>query len=985
MRIRYFAFFFIFGTLAWGVSPVVVRAAAPLIYRTSFVGLPLIPHTLNIPQSAIRTGNTSTFQIGVHSPSGYSPTVSADLSQLGVSSPTTTPALPGSPNSDSNSSYNFGPLTIGADISDGLKTVFVTAVDVNGNTATTTAQIVVDNVLPTALLSNITFSTTSPRQGDFMYLSGSMDGTGSTAKVAQITMRLSDTVGNPVVSTIIGGSTLIYNPVTLNAALAISTDGSFSDVPVQLIEFGDIGWIARADNFSIELLVYDEAGNFSITTLTVPVPKPPKVSNVLFLPGIEGSRLYEGVGCGKAAEEKLWEPIADSLLQILRGAGNDKARDLFLTQSGASVCSDIYAKVGDIVDAVRGNNIYRSFIDEMNGLEADGTINDWKPVAYDWRLSLLDLLHKGAERDGKIFYAGGNESATSTPYIEQTLRALAGSSKSGKVTIVAHSNGGLVAKALLNELGNAEAAALIDKVLLVGAPQSGAPEALGAALVGHNAGIYKYGFPILSNAVARELAQNSPMAYHLLPSGNYLESIASDLAHPVARFAGDAYAKEISAYGSTIDNRTELDGFLLATEGGREKPVASNVDSAEILNSSLLDYANGQHDILDSWTPPAGIEVSQIAGWGIDTVAGIDFYTPQPINALTALEPMRKYNPLFTEDGDGTVPVPSALLMASNTNVKRYWLNLFAYNNETELDREHKDLFEIPSLRDFIKNIIKNSTSTLPAYISTSQPAPLTGNKKLTFFLHSPLTLQLTDSSGNVTGLAEDDSMTQDIPDSTYGEFGEVKYITVPEGDYTLSMNGQASGTFSLDMQESSGGVITTSSIIANVPTTASTLASLTISGGLDTVSALTVDQNGDGTDILTITPHIGETVIYEPPAPEPTVSSSGSGGGEAIFSLPIPVVVATTTETPATATPLIELAATNTPAIAVSTKSPQTRRRPPVPTFESPQKANINVSQTASVHNASQQPALKKLGETVYNSLHRLWRGLKVIFLIQK
>ncbi|MFH1178513.1 MAG: hypothetical protein V1711_02205, partial [bacterium] len=30
-------------------------------------------------------------------------------------------------------------------------------------------------------------------------------------------------------------------------------------------------------------------------------------SNVLFLPGIEGSRLYEGNGCGKGGEEKLWE------------------------------------------------------------------------------------------------------------------------------------------------------------------------------------------------------------------------------------------------------------------------------------------------------------------------------------------------------------------------------------------------------------------------------------------------------------------------------------------------------------------------------------------------------------------------------------------------------------------------------------------------------------------------------------------------------
>jgi pimeloyl-ACP methyl ester carboxylesterase len=982
MRIKYVALFFI-GTLAWSVLPSAIQAAPSrsIIYKTEFVGLMPIPYTLSTPQTALRVGNTPTFQVRVHSPYGYPPTVSVDLSQLSVPSPTTTPAGLGSPNYNSDSYYNFGPFTIGADIPDGLKTISITATDsVGGDVATATARIIVDNIKPTILLSSITFSTTSPKQGDYMYLSGKIDGTGSVAKAAYLTMYLFDAAGNPAVSNILGGSAFTYNAKELNVALSTSTDGSFSNVPIQLIEFSDIGWIARAAKLSLEPLVYDEAGNFGTTTLMVPIPKTPPpdpcasggcVSNVLFLPGIEGSRLYEGVGCGKTAEEKLWEPLADSLLQILRGAGNDKVRDLFLDQSGASACSDIYAKSDDVIDVVRGNNIYASLIREMNGIEADGTINDWKPVAYDWRLSLLDLLNKGTERNGKIYY----EEATSTPYIEQTLRALAGSSQTGKVTIVAHSNGGLVAKALLNKLGDVEAAALVDKVLMVGAPQSGAPEALGVALVGHNAGIYKYGFPIVSNAVVQEFARNSPMTYHLLPSEDYLESTAGDSEHPVARFAGDGYAGEISAYGAAINSRAELTDFLLA----------------ETLNASLIDYANSQHATLDSWTPPAGIEVSQIAGWGIDTLSGIDFYTPPPINALTALEPMRAYRPIFIEDGDGVVPVPSALMMASGTNVKKYWLNLDSYFRATSTKRSHKDIFEIPSLKDLIINIIRNGTSTLPAYISTSQPSPITENKKLTFFLHSPLTLQLTDSSGHITGLAEDDSMTQDIPDSVYGEFGEVKYIIVPEGNYTLSMSGQASGTFSLDMQESSGGIITASSTIANVPTTANTLASLTISGGLSTASALMVDQNGDGTDVLTITPQIGETVTYEPPVPVSVASSGGSGGGGASFSSPVPVVVATTTDILATTTSVIEPVATSTLEISTSTNLVQTKKKMFVPTVPksqevaaSPRKVNPN-TQTASVYNASQQSISTQLGRVVYNSLHRLWRGLKVIFSIQK
>ena len=753
-------------------------------------------------------------------------------------------------------------------------------------------------------------------------------------------------------------------------------------------------------------------------------PPEPRPSNVLFLPGIEGSRLYEGTGCGKAAEEKLWEPF-DSAWSAVRGVGDGKVRDLSLDQVGESVCPDIYVKVGDVIDAVHGSNIYAAFISEMDGLKADGTIADWEPVAYDWRLSLDDLLAKGAERDGKIYY----EEATSSPYIVRTLRALAASSKSGKVSIVAHSNGGLVAKALLNQLGS-EASKLVDKVIMVGAPQSGAPTDLGALLVGYDAGIYKYGFPILSNAAARALAQNSPMAYHLLPSEDYLESTAGDAAHPVVRFSGNGYAKEEAAYGNTIANREALDDFLLAKEGGRTKPKPSDTNSAEILNPTLIDYANGAHATLDFWTPPAGIEVDQIAGWGADTVAGIDFYTTSP-SVLSLFKAKRAYRPTFIEDGDGTVPIPSALMMASSTDVRRYWLNLDKFNREQPVSRKHKDLLEIPSLENFIKNVITNSTSTPPAYISLDQPPPATGTKKLIFFLHtSPalqasttpeveippppkVTLRVKHSSTNkATGISGDDSITEDIPDSTYGEFGDVKYVIVPEGDrYELVLAGQSDsggaggwqgGTFTLDIQESSGGIVVASTTIAEVPVTASTTASLAVLGGLDSSSPLTVDENSDGTNVITIVPVIGETVNYEPPPeppPEPISVSEpesepasapvGRAAGGPGYSPYTPLIAIATPELMATTTPSVASStATTTTGNSITPVSrrvatiPRAARRPSVQASPAVVANTFpDLSQTASVYGASQQSIVKRLGAAVYNGLYGLWSALKRLF----
>lgn len=584
------------------------------------------------------------------------------------------------------------------------------------------------------------------------------------------------------------------------------------------------------------------------------------VSNVLFLPGIEGSRLYEGVGCGKSAEEKLWEPY-DGIWNAIRGVGDKKINDLALDPTGESACSDIYAKDDDILDSTAAGNIYASFISEMNNLKSAKTINDWKPVAYDWRLSLPDLLTKGAEHDDKIYY----EQATSTPYIEQTLRALAASSKTGKVTIVAHSNGGLIAKALMERLGDAEAANLIDRVIMVAAPQSGAPYGIGALLVGYDTGINSHGITIISNEAVRAFAQNSPMAYHLLPSQSYFDSVMYDPSHPVASFSGSTYAKEEAAYGNVIGTEKELDDFLLAKEGGRTQASDNDLDSLKILNPSLISYATSTHDVLDRGTHPPGIKIDQIAGWGVNTVAGIGFYSES-----TLFGSKRMYRPVMIEDGDGTVPIPSALMMATSTDVNDYWVNLLAYDSETHSSSKHPDLFEVSVLRDLIKNLLENHNSPLPSYIQTSQPFSNSAIKKLVYILHSPLTLELADASGNVTGLHTDGSVTEDIPGSTYGEFGEVKYVIAPEGSgYTLTMRGQASGAFSLDAQEIQGGSIIASSTVAGVPTTANTTATILVSPDTPVISPLAVDEDGDGNVDATVVPKAGETTIFDTTPPE--------------------------------------------------------------------------------------------------------------------
>jgi hypothetical protein len=203
-------------------------------------------------------------------------------------------------------------------------------------------------------------------------------------------------------------------------------------------------------------------------------------------------------------------------------------------------------------------------------------------------------------------------------------------------------------------------------------------------------------------------------------------------------------------------------------------------------------------------------------------------------------------------------------MSTSSDNVKRFWLDL------NKGKKNHGTIFALAGLQSFIKEIINN---LVPAEELLSNTAPISdSDRKLIFILHSPLSLELTDGAGDFTGLNNDESVSEEIPGSQYGEFGEVKFVIAPEGpDYSLTMHGQAAGTFSLDVQEMDGDTVTQTDTVANVPTTAETVATLAISES--TTSSLIVDEDGDGTADITLPFIADETVSYEPPASDETDS----------------------------------------------------------------------------------------------------------------
>lgn len=555
-------------------------------------------------------------------------------------------------------------------------------------------------------------------------------------------------------------------------------------------------------------------------------------SSVAFLAGIKAGELHEG-------DTRRWLP------HIL---GND-ARRLEMTPDGSSV-NEI--EVGNPIESVGFSlagvriglvDIYEDFFEFLDGMVGNETIEEWQSLPYDWRFDVFDVVSNDVEfQDGP------------TINLIEEVRELAAQSDTGKVTLIGHSNGGLVGKALISALGN-DAADVVDKFIMVGTPQLGTPSAIGAMLHGYGQSI-----PLLvDEETSRSVSLNMPGAYGLLPLDGYFDAVLT----PVAEFdpETDLTADFRAAYGESIDSATELQSFLLGTDDGRPQPSEDDLSNPLKLSNALLDETIARRNLLESWTAPEGIEVSQIVGWGLDTISGIKYEEKCGLFSGCNLD----IRPILTVEGDRTVVSASA----DSLEVPKYFLNLNDFNNQFG-ERDHKNLMGAESVLELLGNLVTNSTSS-PEFITETYPDPLGLGKSLRVSVHSPVSISANDSIGRFTGIVENSDPTSDvpvileeIPNSYYFEFGEGKYIGFGTDQvHELLIEGLDDGSFTLELEEVGGSTITQSVSYSNVPVTSDAKAVLAVQDLL-TIGDLQLDFDGDGTIDQFISPDNEYSTVEE-------------------------------------------------------------------------------------------------------------------------
>lgn len=590
--------------------------------------------------------------------------------------------------------------------------------------------------------------------------------------------------------------------------------------------------IGDSNNIPAFAICYDAASCDTLAPTST--PPGPTASNVLFLPGTLTSQLYQKTGVG--VDVPLWGPTFNNLIPQLALDANGNSK------------STIY--VGNIIDSMFGGAVpvYGSFMSYMDSI-TQGTatsspvvIQKWQAYPYDWRFDVLDIVTNGTlKKDG------------SRDYVDQDVLQLASTSPTGKVTIIAHSNGGLLAKALMIKLAQEGRANLIDKIILVGTPQFGTPKTIGQMLHGDeltNAlGIVTYA------GTMRDAAATMPGMYGLIPSPAYFSHVATPVASFKTTASTDPYGTEFGVDG--INSYQEMIDFLTDKLSIHSTLPVNDLRIPLKLSSSLLNKEKATHATLDAWVPPASTTVISISGWGqpspsdyLYTTTNGQFHCDSTggIGFTCGFDLSYSHIASTTQDGDDTVVTPSA---EGDTQSNLYF-NAKSFGDDTQIRVVHQTLLSATPIQTQVTKIIQGDHSQV-SYVGIIKPVG--GNNALvSISAHSPVNIVATDASGNQTGFvsipgtSDFYQILQNIPGSYAEQYDDEKYLYVPQGvAYTIKAIGYGTGTTTLESGPvNSDGSIALNQRFANIPTRATTVATFSVdTAGVASNPKIDIDGNG--------------------------------------------------------------------------------------------------------------------------------------------
>lgn len=484
-----------------------------------------------------------------------------------------------------------------------------------------------------------------------------------------------------------------------------------------------------------------------------PITSPPK-NPVIIIPGVMGSVLNNEEGEKWPNSVPMGLSYDDSYLD-----------DLILDINGIDI-SSIFAS--DVIKGIGNQDFFLGLIDLLKsvGYQEDSSLFLFP---YDWRLDINSSVSRLKDKIEEVKVQTGSE----------------------QVDLVAHSMGGLVVKKYLKDYGNVS----VDRFADLATPHIGAPKTFKVLSYGDNFGFEKFGFNILNPVRTKEISQNMPSIYQLLPSSAYFDG-----ANPLYKY----YVHDgITSQNMTFDQTSEY----LKTQGR---------------NSLLVDRANTFHQEIDGLDPADyGVKTYNFVGCGTPTLGQIYIWGDDDY-AIRLI------------DGDGTVPLQSALALPAT---KTYYVK----------NAKHALMPSASGVKDLITEILSGDDPDPSPYSNVAISASNCGvpNGNIVSF-HSPIELHVYDEFGNHAGPDANGDIENNIEGVVYEVIGESKFVFLPDGiTYTVRGSSIGSGTFGVRIEKIVDGEVLNTTIFSNIPLTSSTKVSFNLNGSTPTQVA--IDSDGDG------------------------------------------------------------------------------------------------------------------------------------------
>jgi hypothetical protein len=510
-----------------------------------------------------------------------------------------------------------------------------------------------------------------------------------------------------------------------------------------------------------------------------------KRNPVIIIPGILSSYLNKN----DYTHEEVWL----NLTKALSSMSDDYLDDLSMTKFGEPYVTKTLVLPTDIFRKVKvSNTVEKDFFDGLiKYLEENGYKEgeDLFVFPYDWRLDIRDIVDNS--------YTPLNKS------LKDKIDEILQKNSSEKIDIIAHSMGGLISKYYIKKYGEGKIGHFVD----IATPHLGSPDALNTLLSGSDIGISFLSFGLNKNKV-KEISQNMPSVYQLLPSQSYFSSGDSD-------------------YNYYIDDLDDYDNNNI--KGKLSFEESNNFIKNTGRNSYIMDKSIKIHDEIDPINlKDYGIKTYNIVGCGIPT-----------IGKIFTLGKQSESDPEFDIayiNGDGTVPQRSAEALISDSIYYKTGINhpiISSSNGVKEL------VFSL--LNNNIDNFDYGAFDTIS---TTSDKCKLPNGTTLSF--HSPVDVHIYDEFGNHTGPDSNGDIENNISGISYNILENNKFVFLPKGkDFEIKLQATDIGSFSSHIKKIENENVVSTAYFNNISLySTSTKADVYIENDNQFIE---LDKNGDG------------------------------------------------------------------------------------------------------------------------------------------